>query len=52
MIVTGASDAGEEEYYSYLENHDASSLLKKIGGAIITGQTGTNVNDIRLSLVL
>ena len=51
-IVTGGSEVDEEESNAYLENHDASSVLKKIGGAIITGQTGTNVNDIRLSLVL
>ena len=34
-----------------LRNHDASNLLHEIGDAIITGPTGTNVNDLKVLLV-
>lgn len=34
-----------------LENNDAYHALEKVGGLIITGPTGTNVNDISVLLV-
>lgn len=33
---------------SYLNSHDSGTLLKKIKSQIITGRTGTNVNDIAI----
>jgi hydroxypyruvate reductase len=36
----------------YLARHDSYRLFKKLGGHIVTGPTGTNVNDLYLLLVL
>jgi hydroxypyruvate reductase len=30
----------------YLDNNDSYTLLAKLGDAIVTGPTGTNVNDV------
>jgi glycerate-2-kinase len=35
-----------------LRRHDSYSLLKKLGAHIVTGPTGTNVNDLYLLLAL
>jgi len=35
----------------YLENNDSYHALKAIGNLIITGPTGTNVNDVTIGLV-
>lgn len=35
----------------YLNNNDAYNALKKTGGLIITGPTGTNVNDVSVVLI-
>ena len=35
----------------YLDNNDAYNALSKIGALVITGPTGTNVNDITLALI-
>ena len=32
----------------FLNNHDSETLLKKVNSSIITGRTGTNVNDISI----
>jgi glycerate-2-kinase len=32
----------------YLNSHDSETLLKKVNSNIITGRTGTNVNDIAI----
>ena len=32
----------------FLNNHDSETLLKKVNSSIITGRTGTNVNDIAI----
>jgi len=37
-----------EEIEEALKNHSSSNFLRKIGGGIITGETGTNVNDLRI----
>jgi glycerate 2-kinase len=34
----------------YLENSDSYTLLKKLGGTIVTGPTGNNVRDLRVVL--
>jgi glycerate 2-kinase len=36
------------ELKSYLNNHDSYNALKKVNSLIITGRTGTNVNDIAI----
>lgn len=36
---------------AYLDNNDAYHALKAIGGLIITGPTGTNVNDVAVALI-
>jgi len=36
----------------FLDNHDSYHFFKNVGGHIITGPTGTNVNDIYLILAL
>jgi glycerate-2-kinase len=45
-----ASAAGFQPGRS-LKDHDASRLLRAVGDAILTGGTGTNVNDLQLLLV-
>ncbi len=37
--------------YDVLENNDAFHALEKTGGLIITGPTGTNVNDVAVGLL-
>ncbi len=39
------------EIYQVLQNNDAYNALKKVGGLVITGPTGTNVNDVAVALV-
>jgi len=36
---------------SYLENNDSNSFFKDVQGEIITGPTGTNVNDLVIILI-
>jgi glycerate-2-kinase len=38
----------KEELIKSLETHSTSEFLKRINGNILTGVTGTNVNDIRI----
>ena len=35
----------------YLENNDSYSFFKELGQSIVTGYTGTNVNDVFIALV-
>ena len=37
-----------EEIEKALNNHSSSNFFRKIDGGIITGETGTNVNDLRI----
>ncbi len=39
------------EIYEVLQNNDAYHALEKTGGLIITGATGTNVNDVAVLLI-
>ncbi|MCD8090398.1 MAG: DUF4147 domain-containing protein, partial [Clostridiales bacterium] len=39
------------DIFDVLKNNDAYSALKEIGGLIITGATGTNVNDVSVLLI-
>jgi glycerate 2-kinase len=35
----------------YLKNHDSSTALSRLGDAIITGNTGTNMKNLRIILI-
>ena len=37
--------------YDVLQNNDAYHALKAVDGLIITGATGTNVNDVSVVLI-
>jgi len=39
------------EIYSVLQNNDAYNALQKVDGLVITGPTGTNVNDVAVALL-
>ena len=39
------------DIYQVLQNNDAYNALQKIDGLIITGPTGTNVNDVAVALL-
>ena len=39
------------EIYHVLQNNDAYHALQKVGGLVITGPTGTNVNDVAVALL-
>ena len=39
------------EIYQVLQNNDAYHALQRCGGLIITGPTGTNVNDVAVALL-
>ena len=39
------------EIYKVLQDNDAYHALQKVGGLIITGPTGTNVNDVAVALL-
>ncbi|MBR5288021.1 MAG: DUF4147 domain-containing protein [Clostridia bacterium] len=51
-IVTGAfaQRAGMESIRAHLENNDAYTLLSAMDALIMTGPTGTNVNDLYVAL--
>jgi glycerate-2-kinase len=38
----------ETQMKKYLDNHDSNIALKKLKSLIVTGRTGTNVNDISI----
>jgi glycerate-2-kinase len=44
-------DAGGFDARDHLRRHDASPALRAVDDAVITGPTGTNVMDLRLTLV-
>jgi len=46
------ADQKELDPVMYLENNDSYSFFREIGDIIITGPTGTNVNDLALILVI
>jgi len=48
--VARARDQGYD-IFAHLVHHDTSSILQKLSDAIITGHTGTNVNDLKVMLV-
>ena len=37
--------------FGVLRNNDAYHALKKTGGLLMTGPTGTNVNDVAVALL-
>ncbi|MHB8565592.1 MAG: glycerate kinase type-2 family protein [Nitrososphaerales archaeon] len=51
-IVDGNTASNKESAKRYLENNDSYHFFKKTGDLIITGPTGTNVNDIIIGAAL
>ena len=49
--TAGALKAEGISIYDVLQDNDAYHALKKTGGLIITGPTGTNVNDVAVALL-
>lgn len=49
--VDGETYSLIKDYENYLDNNDSYNALKEVGGLIVTGPTGTNVNDIAVILV-
>jgi hydroxypyruvate reductase/glycerate 2-kinase len=47
-LTLNTIDRKKIDINSYLNSHDSGTLLKKIRSQIITGRTGTNVNDIAI----
>jgi len=47
--LSRAKEAGLD-VESFLQNNDSNSFLEKLGDTIITGPTGTNVNDIVIAV--
>ena len=44
-------EAAGVDYDAMLENNDSYHALKAIGNLVITGPTGTNVNDVTIGLI-
>ena len=49
--VDGNTYSSIKDYGRYLDNNDSYNALQMVDGLIITGPTGTNVNDIAVILV-
>jgi len=54
-IIDGSTKESAEAHNYYprevLRKHDVDGMLHEIGDAVITGPTGTNVNDLKIMLV-
>ena len=50
QLTQKARDANIDLHQS-LSRHDVSPALRRLGDAVITGATGTNVNDLKLVLI-
>ena len=53
MDYTTASRLKEQgvDIFEVLKNNDAYHALQKVDGLVITGPTGTNVNDVAVLLL-
>ncbi|HEY8463825.1 MAG TPA: glycerate kinase [Bacillota bacterium] len=40
------------DLFAALTKHDVTPVLKKLGDAIVTGATGTNVNDLKIMVIM
>lgn len=47
----GDLEKAEVDYHAMLENNDSYHALKAVGNLVITGPTGTNVNDVTIGLI-
>ncbi len=50
-LLDGSSISKEEEVRSALNRNDSLQALEELGASVITGLTGTNVNDIKLAVL-
>jgi glycerate 2-kinase len=48
-VVSRATKLGLDPS-AFLQNNDSNTFFKKLGGLIVTGPTGTNVNDIMIAV--
>nr|WP_258871801.1 MOFRL family protein [Pyrobaculum aerophilum] len=54
MVDGGVAEEAEAmglDPFEYLNNNDSYTFFEKLGRAVITGYTGTNVNDVFIALV-
>ena len=51
MKIQKKNATGRTDVYEVLKENDAYHALQKTGGLIITGATGTNVNDVAVVLI-
>ena len=49
--TAGQLEAGGKPAADYLKDNDAYHALQRTGGLIVTGPTGTNVNDVAVALL-
>ena len=49
--TAGELKAQGVDIYDILQQNDAYHALEKVGGLVITGPTGTNVNDVAVALL-
>jgi len=50
-LIDGDSINDKEEIKNYLKQNRSSQALEELSSAVITGVTGTNVNDIRMAIL-
>ena len=51
-LLAGSEELNRKKIASRLRDHESSRGLTELNGALITGPTGTNVNDLRIGLAL
>lgn len=50
-VVSRAKQLGFDAN-QFLSNNDSNTFFKKFGGLLVTGPTGTNMNDIIIAVAL
>ena len=48
--VVGRARMAGEEARNYLKDNDSNTFFRKFGGLLVTGPTGTNVNDVIIAM--
>jgi glycerate-2-kinase len=50
-LTAGAARRAGIDIADHLARHDTSTALERLNDAVLTGATGTNVNDLKLLLL-
>jgi len=50
--ILSAAEAGGLDVDAYLADNDSTTFFERAGGLLVTGQTGTNVADVQLYMVM